>query len=68
MFPEPLLTPINKVVEVALMLMDGGDSKASNEDPLWGQTVEISGTRHYFRVQPEYCDTSMSAVMGATEV
>jgi hypothetical protein len=68
MFPEPLLTPINKVVEVVLMLMDGEDSKASNGCPLWGQMVEINGTRHYFRFQPEYCDASMAAVMGATEV
>jgi hypothetical protein len=35
---------------------------------LWGKAVEISGKNHYYRVQPEYCDEAMAAVMKATDV
>lgn len=54
------------------MLLDGGSNKDANGagtgKPLVGQTVEISGTNHYFRTQYEFCDEPMAAVMGSTDV
>lgn len=53
------------------MLLDGSEKGASGDGPdnlFVGQTIEISGTNHYFRTQYEFCDEAMGAVMGATEV
>ncbi|KAK3674160.1 hypothetical protein LTR78_006007 [Recurvomyces mirabilis] len=64
MFPEQMLTPVDKVVEVVLLLLDGdGDEKAGRELRS-GQAVEICGTNHYVRNQQEYCDPVMAAIMG----
>jgi len=58
-FGDTRWTPIEKVVEVVEMLVEGED---------WGKTVEISGRKHYFREQAEYCDDDMRRVMEATDV
>lgn len=55
------------------MLIDGGkmeDSKGvvKNEGGDWGLTVEVNGTNHYFREQPEWCDKNMEELMVATDV
>ena len=63
-FRPEFFVPIEKVVEVVMMLLD----KASSDKPLIGQTVELSGTKHYFRTQVDYCDEAMAAVMGSTGV
>ncbi|KAH6672051.1 3-beta-hydroxysteroid dehydrogenase [Halenospora varia] len=60
-FGETEWTPIEKAVEVVEMLLD-------EEKMYWGKSVEISGTRHYFREQAEYCDPQMKAVMEATDI
>jgi hypothetical protein len=52
------------------MLLDTSKKEANGaegEKPMIGQTVEISGTQHYFRSQYDYCDEPMAAVMGTTE-
>ncbi|KAK5676653.1 hypothetical protein LTS10_010954 [Elasticomyces elasticus] len=61
-FPEEYFTPVEKVVEVVMMLMEDSDK------PMVGQTVEISGRKHYFRRQYEFCDEAMETVMGSTDV
>jgi hypothetical protein len=69
-FPEQYFTPIEKVIEVVLMLLDTSKKQANEADgekPMIGQTVEISGRNHYFRTQYDYCDEPMAAVMGSTE-
>jgi len=63
--------PIEKIVEVVLMLLDGDGKQAngaSSGKPLIGQTVELSGTKYYFRQQSDYCDEAMAATMGSTGV
>lgn len=68
-FPPEYFTPIEKVVEVVLMLVD--NEKTTDGDnsgkPMVGQTVEISGKNHYFRTAYEFCDEPMAAVMKSTE-
>jgi hypothetical protein len=48
-------------VEVVLLLLDS-DGKQGDEKPLIGQAVEISGDKHYFRKQADFCDDAMAAV------
>jgi NAD(P)-dependent dehydrogenase (short-subunit alcohol dehydrogenase family) len=36
-------------------------------DKLWGKAVELSGSKHYYRDQPGYCDDHMATCMLATE-
>lgn len=73
-FPDEFFTPIEKIVEVVLMLIDGGskptngNNAAHKADPVIGQTVEISGPNHYFRQQVAFCDEAMEVVMKATDV
>ena len=66
-FPQDYFTPVEKIVEVVVMLINGDGKQGSGEKPLWGQAVEVNGDQHYFREQHEYCDEKMAAVMGATE-
>ncbi|KXL48356.1 hypothetical protein M433DRAFT_152359 [Acidomyces richmondensis BFW] len=74
-FPEGYFTPLNKVVEVVIMLLDNktddslpaGSQIEGHNQPAIGQTVEISGENHYFRTQYPFCDDTMGEVMGATE-
>ncbi|KAK5157958.1 hypothetical protein LTS14_003881 [Recurvomyces mirabilis] len=67
-FPEEFFTPLGKVVEVVEMLLigHGRDEEGTERERLVGETVEISGGRHYFRGQQGYCDEAMGAMMGAT--
>lgn len=72
-FPESYFTKVEKIVEVVLMLIDGGkmeDSKGvvKGEGQDWSLAVEVNGPNHYFREQPEWCDTAMEEVMKATDV
>ncbi|KAK4574374.1 hypothetical protein LTR86_002136 [Recurvomyces mirabilis] len=67
-FPEEFFTPLGKVVEVVEMLLrgHGRDEEGTERERLVGETVEISGSRHYWRGQQGYCDEAMGAMMGAT--
>ncbi|KAF1982582.1 NAD(P)-binding protein [Aulographum hederae CBS 113979] len=72
-FPEEYFTPVSKIVETVLMLVDGGDMVDAKGNKVtaagnWGKAVEVNGTNHYFREQPEWCDAAMEAVMKATDV
>jgi len=74
-FAEEYFTPLHKIVEVVMMLLDDKATDAlpsaarlkGRSQPTIGQTVEISGKSHYFRTQYAFCDDAMAAVMGATE-
>ncbi|KAF1991015.1 NAD(P)-binding protein [Aulographum hederae CBS 113979] len=76
-FPEEFFTPVEKVVEVVMMLVEGVDREGAPEvgngwkgdgEMLMGRAVEVSGTRHYYREQVGYCDEGMRAVMASTDV
>jgi hypothetical protein len=47
MFPEQMLTPMYKVVEVVLMLLDGDTSMTEGNVLPFGHVVEICGENHY---------------------
>lgn len=64
-FPPDYFTPLEKIVEVVMMLIEGNGTQG---EPLWGQAVEVNCDKHYFRKQHEYCDEKMAATMGATEL
>jgi NAD(P)-dependent dehydrogenase (short-subunit alcohol dehydrogenase family) len=83
-FPEEYFTPVEKIGEVVMMLVDGkddGTGKVGNEvrgeggvegllakGGLNGRAVEVSGRHHYFREMAEYADEPMRAVMGSTNI
>ncbi|KAF2430452.1 NAD(P)-binding protein [Tothia fuscella] len=74
-FPDDFFTPMEKIVEVVVMLIDGGDMEDSSSPQVslkkgqdWGQCVEVNGKNHYFRAQHSWCDDKMKAVMEATDV
>ncbi|KAJ4348380.1 uncharacterized protein N0V89_009754 [Didymosphaeria variabile] len=81
-FPEQYFTPVDKIGEVVLMLIDGKDDgngevgkeveEASVEELLkkgvYGKAVEVSGRRHYYREMVCYADEAMGSVMGATNI
>jgi NAD(P)-dependent dehydrogenase (short-subunit alcohol dehydrogenase family) len=76
-FPEEFFTPIEKIAETVIMLVDGKDGspgrridgeKSEKKGILWGESVEISGTNHYYREAPVACDDAMQAVMKATDI
>lgn len=67
-FPEEYFTPIEKVVEVVMMIIDSTKKETDGEEPWVGKTIEISGKNHYFRTQYDFCDEPMAAVMGSTEL
>ncbi|TKA75929.1 hypothetical protein B0A55_05871 [Friedmanniomyces simplex] len=67
-FPEEYFTPVEKVAEVVMMFLKGSGEGWERRQAMVGQTVEISGRKHYFRKQYEFCDEAMEAVMGSTEV
>lgn len=58
-FPESMLTPVEKVVEMVRVLLEGEQHV--------GQTVEVFRDKHWFRKQYEYCEPGMAALMGVTE-
>ena len=83
-FPEEFFTPVEKIVESVLILLDGEDEVVGNridegergkenssrgkDGVLWGQALEISGNNHYYRDAPKFCDDAMRAVMKATDI
>lgn len=80
-FPDEYFTPVEKIVETVLILVDGkdetptektridGDAAASAKGGvLWGEAVEISGKNHYFRAVPRWSDKGMQSLMAATDV
>ena len=80
-FPEAYFTPVEKIVGVVEMLVegrDGGEEGAridgvgigmrAKDGVLWGEAVEISGERYYYREAPKMCDDAMRAVMEATDI
>jgi len=72
-FPDSYFTPVSKIVEVVLMLVDGGkmeDAKGVvvEKGKDWMRAVEVNGMNHYFREQPEFCDKAMEEVMKATDI
>lgn len=67
-FPREYFTPVEKIVEVVIMFVDGEDKvKGEGEGMLKGKAVECSGNNHYYREQPEHCDDAMRAVMQSTD-
>ena len=67
-FPPEYFTPLGKIVEVVLMLVNGDAKQGGSTDaPLYGQAVEVNCDKYYFRTQHEYCDEKMAALMGATD-
>lgn len=75
-FPSHRFAPVETISAVVLLLLDGGQEEGqiivdSNNtriarSQLYGCAVEISGSRFYFREQPEFCDEGMKELMGAT--
>lgn len=73
--------PLEKISQTVLMLIDGYDvggkvpvtgtpigSGVTTGEKLHGKAVEISGTEHYYRDQPEFCDDLLRRSMtGATD-
>lgn len=77
-FPDEYFTPVEKIVETVLILVDGKDTTpkektridgdaTSKGGVLWGEAVEVSGRNHYFREVPHWSDAGMQAVMKATD-
>lgn len=80
-FGPDVFVPIEKISQVVLMLIDGHDDGGrivgsgpplsthgvTSVEKLFGKAVEISGTNHYYRDQPEYCDSTMEKGMKATQ-
>ncbi|KAL1602780.1 hypothetical protein SLS60_006201 [Paraconiothyrium brasiliense] len=81
-FPEQYFTPIDKIGEVVLMLIDGKDDENGGvgreveeasvkellQKGMYGRAVEISGREHYYREMVSYADEAMRAVMGSTNI
>lgn len=81
-FPEEYFTPVEKIGDVVMMLVDGEDDGMGEVGKevegrsaekllakgMHGKAVEISGKKHYYREMVEYADEAMSAVMGATNI
>ena len=72
-FPDEYFTPVEKIVETVLLLVDGVDmvdakGKRIEAKQAWGRSVEINGQSYYFGDQLEYCDDAMREVMRATDV
>ena len=49
------------------MLLDG-DGKHGDGKRYIGETVEVSGSEHYFRTQVDFCDQAMATIMGSPGV
>ncbi|KAK2761341.1 hypothetical protein FQN54_001863 [Arachnomyces sp. PD_36] len=72
-FPQDLFTPVEKISQVTLNLVDGVDMTDANGnqvagDMVYGKAVEINRENYYFRDQVEYCDDAMRKIMEATKV
>lgn len=49
--------------------VNGAGIHGSNEgEKFYGKAVELSGTNHYFRDQPPFCDENMARCMGFTDI
>ncbi|EMD93682.1 hypothetical protein COCC4DRAFT_45765 [Bipolaris maydis ATCC 48331] len=67
LWPEEIHTPLSNVVKTVLALVDGKEMTDAvgtkvSADRLYGQTVELSVDKIYFRSQPEYCDEASKQV------
>ncbi|RDW67658.1 hypothetical protein BP6252_09054 [Coleophoma cylindrospora] len=72
-FPEHLRIPLSRVAEVVSILLEGkledgvdeaqlridGPKKEKENEPFWGEAVEITASRYYFREAPKFSDESM---------
>jgi hypothetical protein len=72
-FPDESFAPVEKIVEVVLVLVEGNDMMDGkgvriSADQAWRRAVEVNGRNHYFVEMPEYCDGQMRHVMEATDV
>ncbi|KAI9041109.1 NAD(P)-binding protein [Aspergillus affinis] len=70
-FPEDRFIPVERIAEIVTLLIDGGemvDTADIRVSCAVGRAVELSGSNYYFREQPEFCDSEMKEVMGATEL
>lgn len=81
-FPEEYFTPVEKIGDVVLMLIEGKDDGKGEVGTevgeggvdgllgggMVGMAVEIIGRRHYYRGAVQFADEAMRAVMGATNV
>ncbi|KAF2764545.1 NAD(P)-binding protein [Teratosphaeria nubilosa] len=72
-FPRDLFTPVSKIVDVVLQLIDGTDLLDANgvqvpAEKAYGQAVEINLDKHYIRTVPDFCDDAMKGIMEATSV
>lgn len=67
-YPQDSFVPIEKVVDVVEMLLEGGEHGKGQtaRDNHWGQAVEISGRNHYFREHVPFCDEAMEKVMSCS--
>lgn len=68
MFNQRHFCPMELVVKVTLLLMDGGEIVDSNgirvsDSESYGQTLETSGSNFYLRQQPAWCDEVAKDVM-----
>ena len=70
MFPEQHFTPVDKAVEVVMMLLDGSSKRSDggSEEPSIGHSGETSGRNHYFCTQYDFSGEPMAALMGAIEL
>jgi NAD(P)-dependent dehydrogenase (short-subunit alcohol dehydrogenase family) len=70
-FPAEYFTPVDKIVEAVLILVDGVDKEKGVGGPgrerMVGKAIECSGLNRYYRDQYEYCDEAMRVVMGSTD-
>ena len=72
-FLDEFFAPVEKIVEVMLMLVEGDDMMDGkgvriSANRAWRRAVEVSGRNRYFREMPEYCDDQMRQVVEATDV
>ena len=73
-FLKEYFTPVESIVEGVLLLLDGKTESVqridgdSGRNGIWGEALEISGTKMYWREAPGVCDDAMRAVMKATDI
>ena len=72
-FPRHLFTPVEMIVKVVLLLVDGVELCDANNERVpagktYGITVEINLDKYYIRTQYDYCDDAMRGLMEATTV
>ncbi|KXJ85144.1 hypothetical protein Micbo1qcDRAFT_103901, partial [Microdochium bolleyi] len=81
LLPQELMTNVETVADVVMMLIEGQDSEPkgntwidgvkmdgvedSQDALLWGNVIEISGEKHYYRNAPRWSDATMETNMNA---